>query len=122
VTLVVGVGTSTGAPPAEVADLVHETLAGAGLAPASVVAVATIASRADDLAIVTLGWPVTAFSPDELRAVVVPNPSAVAHTTTGTPSVAEAAALLAAGAGGQLIVAKRASAHATVAIARRGPR
>jgi cobalamin biosynthesis protein CbiG len=122
VTLVVGVGTSSGAATAEVAELVHEALASAGLAPSAVVAVATISSRADDAAIVALGWPVAAFSPEELRATVVPNPSAVAEATTRTPSVAEAAALLAAGAGGQLVVSKRTSAHATVAIARRSPR
>jgi cobalamin biosynthesis protein CbiG len=122
VTLVVGVGTSSGAAAAEVAELVHEALAGAGLPPSAVVAIATISSRAHEPAIVSLGWPVTAFSPEELSAVVVPTPSAVAREATGTPSVAEAAALLAGGAGAQLVVAKRTSAHATVAIARRSPR
>jgi len=43
----------------------------------------------------------------------------VVAAAVGTPSVAEAAALLAAGAGSELIVRKRASAHATVAVARR---
>jgi cobalamin biosynthesis protein CbiG len=122
VTLVVGVGMSSSGAAAEVAELVHDALAGAGLAPSSVVAVATISSRAQEPAIVTLGWPVTAFSPEELKAVVVPTPSAVAQEASGTPSVAEAAALLAAGAGGELVVPKRTSAHATVAIARRSPR
>jgi cobalt-precorrin 5A hydrolase/precorrin-3B C17-methyltransferase len=40
----------------------------------------------------------------------------------GTPSVAEAAALCAAGAGGELVVQKQKSAMATVAVARRRPR
>jgi nicotinate-nucleotide--dimethylbenzimidazole phosphoribosyltransferase len=48
----------------------------------------------------------------------VPNPSPAVADQTGTPSVAEAAALLAAGAGGELVLAKRRSAHATVAVAR----
>jgi cobalt-precorrin 5A hydrolase/precorrin-3B C17-methyltransferase len=122
VTLVVGIGTSTGAAPDEVATLVHAALAGAGLAPSAVVAVATISTKAEEPAIVALGWPVTALSARELQDVAVPNPSAVTRDATGTPSVAEAAALLAAGAGAELVVTKQASAHATVAIARRGPR
>jgi len=122
VSLVVGIGTSSGAAPAEVAALVDDALAGAGLARSSVVAVATISSKAADPAIVTLGWPVTGFSGDELAAVAVPHPSAVVREATGTSSVAEAAALLAAGDGAQLVVGKRASTHATVAVARRSPR
>jgi cobalamin biosynthesis protein CbiG len=121
VTLVVGIGTSTGAAAAEVAGLVHDALAGAGLATSAVVAVATISSKADEPAIVTLGWPVASFSAEELIQVVVPNPSARARDAAGTPSVAEAAALLAAGTGAELVVTKCASAHATVAIARRSP-
>jgi cobalamin biosynthesis protein CbiG len=101
---------------------VDAALTEAGLARSSVVAVATIAAKATERAIVTLGWPVTAFSADALGAVVVPHPSRRAREATGTPSVAEAAALLAAGDGAELVVTKRASAHATVAVARRASR
>src|SRR5213078_4776122 len=41
------------------------------------------------------------------------------RSAVGTPSVAEAAALLAAGPGAELVVTKRTSAHAAVAVARR---
>ena len=119
--LVVGVGASTGAPPAEIADLVGSALRRAGLAPASVTEVATIDRRAGDPALAGLGWPVRAFGATELAgaAAHVPSPSPVVAAAVGTPSVAEAAALLAAGPGAGLVVTKTASAHATVAVARR---
>ncbi|BBA96578.1 putative aminotransferase [Actinacidiphila reveromycinica] len=69
-----------------------------------------------------LGVEVVAFAPDTLARVAVPTPSEVALGTLGTPSVAEAAALLAAGPGAELALTKRKSAHATVAVAVRGPR
>ena len=52
----------------------------------------------------------------------MPNPSEVVRRAVGTPSVAEAAALLAAGPGATLVAAKRASEHGTVAVARRAAR
>ena len=55
-----------------------------------------------------------------LAAVPVPHPSEVVRRAVGTPSVAEAAALLEPGS--VLLAAKRASAHATVAVARARPR
>ena len=119
--VVVGIGTSSGVTAAEVAALVDEVLATVGLTRAAVVAVATIATKIDERAIATLGWPVRGYAPDELGAVDVPGPSDAVMAATGTPSVAEAAALLAAGAGAELVVAKRSSAHATVAVARGGP-
>ncbi|HEX2274482.1 MAG TPA: precorrin-3B C(17)-methyltransferase [Acidimicrobiales bacterium] len=119
--LVVGVGASTGAPAAEVAGLVASALRRAGLDAAAVAEVATIDRRAADPAIGALGLPVRAFPAAELAAVGagVPSPSAVVAAAVGTPSVAEAAALLAAGPGARLVVTKIASAHATVAVARR---
>ncbi|MFN2505715.1 MAG: precorrin-3B C(17)-methyltransferase, partial [Acidimicrobiales bacterium] len=66
-----------------------------------------------------LGRPVRTFTAGALAQVAVPSPSAVVAAAVGTPSVAEAAALLAAGPEAHLVVTKRASAHATVAIARR---
>jgi cobalt-precorrin 5A hydrolase/precorrin-3B C17-methyltransferase len=54
-----------------------------------------------------------------LRKVSVPTPSLTVQSAVGTPSVAEAAALLAAGPGAELVVTKRTSAHAALAVARR---
>jgi cobalt-precorrin 5A hydrolase/precorrin-3B C17-methyltransferase len=117
--LVVGVGASSDAPAEEVTALVASTLADAGLAWESVAAVATIDRRLDAPGVVALGLPVQVFTAEQLSAVNVPNPSEAPAQAVGTPSVAEAAALLAAGEGGQLIVPKHKNAVATVAVARR---
>ena len=117
--LVLGVGASSGAPAAEVSGLVGAALAGAGLAAAAVAEVATLDRKAAEPGIVALGWPVRTFTADELAAVPVPSPSAAVRAAVGTPSVAEAAALLAAGDDGELVVAKRTGPTATVAVARR---
>lgn len=117
--LVVGVGTSLGAPPDEVAALVDAAVADAGLARASVAKVATIDRRVSEPAVVALGLPIITFTAEQLSKVDVPTPSAVVDETVGTPSVCEAAALLAAGPDAELVVTKRKSATATVAVARR---
>ena len=71
--------------------------------------VATIDRRADHPAVTAAagGLPVVAFPASLLAAVDVPNPSATVDEAVGTPSVAEAAALLAAGPGARLVVEKR---------------
>ena len=117
--LVVGVGSSTGAESDEVVALVATTLAEAGLSADSLQAVATIDRRRHHPAITGLGLPVTAFGAEKLAAVAVPNPSDAARRAVGTASVCEAAALLAAGDGATLVVEKRTSKNATVAVARR---
>lgn len=117
-TLVAGIGASTAPPPDEVAALLGEALAGAGVSRSSLRAIATIDRRAREPALEALGLPVIAYSAGELARVNVPNPSGVVEAAVGTPSVAEAAALLAAGPDARLIAQKRASVHATVALAR----
>ncbi len=120
--LVAGVGCSLGSPPGEVGHLLDATLAEAGLARASVATVATIDRRQAHPGITSLGLPVAAFPAERLAGVAVPTPSETVASAVGTPSVAEAAALLAAGRGASLVVTKHRSVGATVAIARRaGP-
>jgi cobalt-precorrin 5A hydrolase/precorrin-3B C17-methyltransferase len=119
--LVVGVGGSRGVPAGEVVDLVERALC--GLSPRSVHCLATIEAKAGEPGIVEaaarLGVPLVALPASRLAAVTVPNPSQVVAAAVGTPSVAEAAALH---LGGELLVPKRKSAMATVAVARRTPR
>jgi cobalt-precorrin 5A hydrolase/precorrin-3B C17-methyltransferase len=117
--LVAGIGASTGAPPEEAAELLAAALDGAGLARQSLAEVATIDRRAGDPAVTALGLPVRTYPADRLAAQSVPNPSPVVAQAVGTPSVAEAAALAAAGPGGELVVAKQAGRQVTVALARR---
>jgi cobalt-precorrin 5A hydrolase/precorrin-3B C17-methyltransferase len=121
--LVAGIGTSSTATAGEVAALVRQALGDAGLAVESLAEVATIDRRVSHPAIVALGYPVRAFPAEELATMDVPTPSEAVRAAVGTPSVCEAAALVAAGPGAQLVVHKRAGLTATVAIARRpGPR
>ncbi len=120
--LVAGVGASTGAAEHAISDLLDAALDGAGLARASVAEIATLDRKTTEPGLQALGLPLRGFSADALHAMPVPTPSAVVADAVGTPSVAEAAALLSAGPGAELVVPKRANAVATVAIARRaGP-
>ncbi|MEU0117812.1 precorrin-3B C(17)-methyltransferase [Streptomyces bobili] len=122
--LVVGVGASRGAPVEEVLDVIEGALRDAGLSPRSVAELATVEAKADEPGIVEaaarLGAPLVTYSAEELAAVEVPNPSAAPLAAVGTPSVAEAAALV---GGGELLVPKRKSAGvpatATCAVVRR---
>nr|WP_262987079.1 cobalamin biosynthesis protein [Streptomyces sp. CBMA156] len=121
-TLVVGIGASSRAERTEVLRLLTDTLAEAGLARSAVARLATVAGKADHPAVRwatehLTGVPVDEYPAAALAGVPVPNPSAVVGAAVGTASVAEAAALASA-PGGRLVVAKRRSAGATVAIAR----
>jgi cobalt-precorrin 5A hydrolase/precorrin-3B C17-methyltransferase len=126
--LVVGVGSSTGADTDALWDLATSALAQAGVVGSAVGAVATLDRKGGEPAIVALGRrlgvPVRTFDAAALAAVEVPSPSRVVANAVGTPSVAEAAALLAAGPGASLLTAKQVSVtgDSTVALARRaGP-
>ncbi|GMU39325.1 MAG: hypothetical protein AMXMBFR23_01910 [Chloroflexota bacterium] len=120
-TLVAGIGASRGASHEEIAALLRTVLDEAGLALMSVGMIATAEIKRDETGIcstaASLDVPVRYFVATELAAVEVPTPSAEVARHVQTPSVCEAAALLASGAR-DLIVEKRKSAHATVAIAR----
>jgi cobalt-precorrin 5A hydrolase / precorrin-3B C17-methyltransferase len=116
--LVVGVGCERGTSPEEVIDLVRTTLETNNIAVESVAHVATIDLKEDEPAITALGE-VRYFTTKELNAESgrLMRPSEVVRAEVGTPSVAEAAALAAAGPEGKLIVAKTKSKRATCAIA-----
>jgi cobalt-precorrin 5A hydrolase / precorrin-3B C17-methyltransferase len=124
--LVVGVGASRGVTAEEVLGLVRGALREAGLAEASVKALATVDAKASEAGLVAaaahLGVELLTFPAADLARVAVPNPSAAPLRAVGTPSVAEAAALLAAGRDGELVVPKQKSAMATAAVTRRRPR
>ncbi|MFG3585343.1 precorrin-3B C(17)-methyltransferase [Streptomyces sp. NPDC047990] len=128
--LVVGVGASKGAAVDEVAGLVEDALRDAGLSARSVAELATVDAKSEEPGIVgaaaRLGVPLVTYPAAELAAVDVPNPSGAPLAAVGTPSVAEAAALV---RGGELLVPKRKSvrgdgrpAMATVAVVRRPAR
>ncbi|MFC9391594.1 Rv2231c family pyridoxal phosphate-dependent protein CobC [Streptomyces sp. NPDC057027] len=99
-----GVGVRPGTAADEVLALVGAVLREAGLTGADVRSLGTLDARVTEPGIVAvaaaLGVPVRGFPAGELAAVPVPHPSALPLAATGTASVAEAAALLAATAGG----------------------
>jgi cobalt-precorrin 5A hydrolase / precorrin-3B C17-methyltransferase len=137
--LVVGVGASTGVTAGEAGRLIDETLAAADLSPKSVRWLATADIKAREPGLLAAArqrrWAVVTAPAEQLAAIDVPTPSEIVRAAVGTPSVAEAAALLVAegsqeqggpgpgGPGGaRLVVTKRSSARATAAVARLRPR
>lgn len=116
--LVAGIGAERGVASSEVIALIDHTLAEAGLAPSSLAALATIDLKSDESAFHTaathFGVPLRIFTANELNEERnrLLTPSAIVEAETGTPGVAEAAALKA----GNLLVPKRKSARATCAI------
>ncbi|MFJ6100114.1 cobalamin biosynthesis protein [Streptomyces sp. NPDC092359] len=95
-----GVGARSGVPAEEILALIGVVLREAGLTRGDVRALATLDARAAEPGVreaaEALGVPVRGYPAEELAAVRVPHPSALPLAVTGTPSVAEAAALLSA--------------------------
>lgn len=108
--LSLGVGCRRGCSPDGVADQIRRAMREAGLAVEAVAAVATVEQKADEPLVGTLcrafGAEKRIFTAAELSAVEVPNPSERVAEAVGTPSVSEAAAILAA-KGGTLVVGKQ---------------
>jgi cobalt-precorrin 5A hydrolase len=120
--LVAGMGCNRGTDVAELRSLLLGTLEAANLSAQSLAAIASVDVKADEPGLLELarelGLPFRTFPRESLRAVTdVPTPSEMVERHVGTPSVCEAAALLAAGEGGKLLVAKRKSVNGTVAVA-----
>lgn len=118
-TLVIGLGCERGTSLEEMADLIENTLRINNLSFESIACFASIDLKEDEIAISTFGN-VRFFSADELNALTskLKTPSDYVLAEVGTPGVAEAAALAAAGPDAELIVAKIKSKRATCAVAR----
>ena len=99
--LALGLGCDRGTPAATIRQAIDEALARAGATLADVEAVASIDLKADEAGLLEVaracGWTLRFYAAAELARVMVPNPSETVRKHTGTPSVSEAAALLAAG-------------------------
>ncbi|MFP8780222.1 cobalamin biosynthesis protein [Hydrogenophaga sp. RWCD_12] len=97
-----GIGCDRGTPLATLRLAVEQALAQVRADWHQVAVVASISLKADEPALLALaaerGWTVAFYAPTQLASVPVPNPSETVRRFTGTPSVSEAAALLAAGA------------------------
>ncbi|MBP9712447.1 MAG: cobalamin biosynthesis protein [Sterolibacterium sp.] len=121
-------GCDRGTPQATIDMCVAEALAACDARLADVSTVASITLKADEPGLLAMaqhyGWHIHFYSADELACIDVPHPSETVRKYTGTPSVAEAAALLAANTtADQLLVEKHKrrgadGRNATVSIAR----
>ena len=128
--IALGLGCDRNTPLATVKAAIDQALASCQASLDDVNAVASIDLKADEPALLQLaaeqGWNIHFYSAQELAQVDVPNPSETVRRHTGTPSVSEAAALLAAGradAMHALVVEKHRlrgpdGRHATVSVAR----
>lgn len=105
-----GIGCERGTSAALIQQAIDQTLAQAGLSPLAIAGIASIDRKADEVGLYQVAqahdWPSRWFPAQELARVAVPTPSAIVAAEMGTPSVAEAAAVLASDRG-CLIVPKR---------------
>ena len=122
-----GLGCERHTHPVVLEAAVEKSLVSAGLAAAAVAGVASLDRKSDEPGLLALcqqrQWPLKVFTADHLAVIPVPNGSPVVARQVGTPSVAEAAALAAAGTSARLLAPKtvvrgeRASGAATCAVA-----
>jgi len=96
----VGVGCERGTSRAWLEGSLRRLLQNQGLALEAVAGLATLELKRDEAGLLELaqahGWPIQFFSAAALAGIPVPHPSEAVRQAVGTPSVAEAAALLAA--------------------------
>jgi cobalt-precorrin 5A hydrolase len=107
----VGVGCDRNTPLAHLECALGQALQLAQLGAEQIACFASIAAKSDELAILALaqmyGVPLHFYSAPALAAVPVPNPSATVLRYMGTPSVSEAASILAAGGSAQELLIEK---------------
>lgn len=112
-TLWVGLGCERNTSISLIERALSKSLQQANLSDQAVAGLASIDRKSNEPALIALarkrGWPLRFFEADQLAKVPVPTPSAAVAVEMGTASVAEAACLLAAGNGSQLLVQKQIS-------------
>ena len=105
-----GLGCERGTSQELIARLVDQELDRLGLAPEAIAGMASIDRKSDEQAFLALaqerGWAQQWMPAATLNAIAVPNPSDAVAAEMGTASVAEAAALVAAGPGARLLLNK----------------
>ncbi len=96
----IGLGCERGTSKELMAAAIQSVCQSRHLAIGAVAGIATLDLKADETGLVELcqenSWPLRCFTAAELREIPVPHPSDVVAGVVGTPSVAEAAAMLAA--------------------------
>jgi len=121
--VVAGVGCRKGAPAADILALIRRALAMKSVSPLSLTALASIEAKRHEPGLAEAARELKAelvfYPPEQLAAMNVPNPSAMALKHMGVTSVCEAAALLASGSD-KLLLPKTKTGTVTVALALAG--
>ena len=126
--IALGLGCDRNTPITTLRAAIDEALAVCHASLFDIAAVGSIDLKANEPALLKLAqeqsWSIHFYPAAELAKVDVPNPSETVRTHTGTPSVSEAAALLAAGTDKRNLIIEKHShqgpdgRNATVSIAR----
>ncbi len=107
----VGIGCERGTSRRVIEAAIARVLAANHLAQEAIAGIATIDIKADETGLLQLcddrAFPLVTFDRDRLKSVWVPTPSDTVSREVGTPSVAEAAAILASGTSDSLLVSKQ---------------
>ncbi len=107
----IGIGCERNTSKELIANSLNNFLKSRNLSRHSIAGFATIDIKKDEEAILELAeanhLPIKFFTKEDLSRIIVPNPSIVVQKEIGTPSVAEASCLLAAGEESKLLEEKR---------------
>jgi len=107
----IGIGCERNTSKELIVNSLANLLKSRNLSKYSIAGLATVDIKKDEKGILELAdennLPIKFFSREDLSAIIVPNPSSVVEKEIGTPSVAEASCLLAAGEESKLLEEKR---------------
>ncbi|CAM4376572.1 cobalamin biosynthesis protein [Paenibacillus alkaliterrae] len=119
--LVLGMGCNRGTPPEEIEAVILDTLNELRLSVKSVRSLATIDLKKDEQGLLDVckrySWEFVTYTPEQLNAIPLKNPSETVYRYTGAYGVSEPAALLSAGAADWLLEKKK-SGNCTISVAR----
>ena len=109
-TLWIGLGCERNTSQKLIEDSLFKLLEINNLSPLSIAGLATINIKKNETAFLEISqkynWPIRFFMSEDLLKINVPNPSKIVLNEIGSPSVAEASCLLAAGDAGKLMIDK----------------
>ena len=110
-TLWIGIGCERNTSKKLIRNAIDDCLISNELSELSIAGLATVDLKKNEKAILEIikekNWPIRYFSSIELSQIDVPNPSVTVFKEIGTPSVAEAACIVAAGEESKLIIEKK---------------
>ena len=109
-TIWIGVGCERNTSASLLERALDVSLQKLSIAKEAIAGFATVDRKSDEIELLLLvqknDWQIRFFTPEELSCIKVPNPSDTVRKEIGSPSVAEASAILASGEGGKLLLEK----------------